>query len=276
MGCVLGQPEDTEESIEAMKAKDAGGECKFELTLNGPRLLPCSFGSRTCQNNEKFLHSYVGEAKAMQFGYHRNYHLLYARPFTHIGDCLGSKYILFYTGNNHIILRLQLEFMGWWMTTVHRNRNMNIAADYFSYLGADVCIDPLLNQYMKLADKERKTNPPAATGSTLEDENLPNFRGKRNQPPPEELHNTAPCGLLISHTPIACQSVTNVPIRFHSEPSHFDTKKFHSSPAAHAAFQLLHQSWIVYTFSSGHFFHTCRQLAENVNVTVAADPNPLG
>jgi hypothetical protein len=268
MGCVLSQPEDTKESIEAMKSEDAGGECKFEMTLDGPRLLPCSFGSRACRANEKFLHSYVGEAKAMQFGYHRNYHVLYARPFTHIGDCLGSKYILFYTGNNHVILRLQLEFMGWWMTTVHRNRNMNVAADYFSYLGADVCIDPLLNQYMKLADNERRSNPPAASGTTLEDENLPNFRGKRTQPPTEDSNNTSPCGLLMQHTPIACQSVTNVPIRFHSEPAHFDTKKFHSSPAANAAFQLLHQSWIVYGFSSGHFFHTCRLLAENVNVTL--------
>jgi hypothetical protein len=169
----------------------------------------------------------------MQFGYHRNYHVLYARPFTHIGDCLGSKYILFYTGNNHVILQLQLKFMGWWMTTVHRNRNMNVAADYFSYLGSEVCIDPLLNKYMKIADKERKANPPAAAGTILEDENLPNFRGKRSDPTGTSTQKLVYCNLLLSRTPIACQLVTNVPIRFHSEPANCDTKRFHSSPAAH-------------------------------------------
>ena len=150
-----------------MKREDAGGPCEFDLTKSGLRLFSCAFGSRKCQSNETFLHSYVGEAKAMQFGIHKNAHILYGRPFTHIGDCRGCKFILSYDGPNHVIKRLQLEFMGWWMTLVHRNRNMNEAANYFSYLGADLEYDPLLSQYLKLTDDYRRRHPPAASGNDI-------------------------------------------------------------------------------------------------------------
>jgi hypothetical protein len=64
MGFWTAQPGDDEESLRAMAEEDAGGVCKFDLTIHGLRLFPCSFGSRSCHPNKEFLHSYVGEAKA--------------------------------------------------------------------------------------------------------------------------------------------------------------------------------------------------------------------
>jgi hypothetical protein len=89
MGFWTAQPGNDEKSIKAMHAEDAGCPCLFELTLGGLRLFACSFSCRACLPNEAFLHSYVGEAKALQYGVKKNPHLCHGHPFTNIGDCVS-------------------------------------------------------------------------------------------------------------------------------------------------------------------------------------------
>ena len=275
MGFWTAQPGDDDESIKAMKAEDAGGPCLFDINIHGLRLFPCSFGSRLCLPNEEFLHSYVGEAKALLFGVKKNHHVCYGRPFTNIGDCIGIKWIMFYDGNNPVIKRIQLELMGWWMTIVHRPRRMNIVPDYFSKLGQEFHFDPLLNKYMKFSAENQTHHPPTATGESINAENLPNFRGTRTTA--EATNPTSQCNLgFQSHESIATATFTNVPIYFGTDPSKVPHRPLHQSTCCNAAFQLLNQNWILYGFNSGHFFRSCHLASETIKVIIAADTHDVG
>ena len=87
MGFALCQPSDEKEAIQAMDDEDAGRKCKFDLCLSKLRLHPVCFGSRKCVNNERFFHSYVGEATAAAWAIVKNRHFLWARTFTLLTDC---------------------------------------------------------------------------------------------------------------------------------------------------------------------------------------------
>jgi hypothetical protein len=207
-----------------MHAEDVGAPCLFELTLRGLRPFACSLGCQACLPNEACLHSYNGEAKALQYGVKKNHHLCHGRPFTNIGDCVSIRWILFYSGPNPVIKQIQLELMGWWMMIVHRPQQMNIPPDYVSKMGTEFHFDPLLDQYQKdrRRKQEKQNNPPTATGSTIRDENLPNLRGIGQQP---NLDATAtmPCHLSItSYKSLSNTTLTITPCRLarHIPPSH--------------------------------------------------------
>ena len=74
MGYVLCQPDDSEEALKAMQEEDAGGKCQFDLCLSKLRLHPVLFGSRKCLNNERYFHSFVGEATAAAWAITKNRH----------------------------------------------------------------------------------------------------------------------------------------------------------------------------------------------------------
>ena len=74
MGYVLCQPDDSEEALKAMQEEDAGGKCQFDLCLSELRLHPVLFGSRKCLNNERYFHSFVGEATAAAWAITKNRH----------------------------------------------------------------------------------------------------------------------------------------------------------------------------------------------------------
>ena len=62
MGYILMQPDDSLESLAAIKHLSATGECLFDVSLDGPRLRPVLFGSRSNKSYERDYHSFVGEA----------------------------------------------------------------------------------------------------------------------------------------------------------------------------------------------------------------------
>eukprot|EP00957_Ditylum_brightwellii_P163376 12439212-Ditylum_brightwellii.AAC.1 len=62
MGAALLQPGDDNDSIDAMKDK----------------------ASRHCKDNEKYLHSYLGEGYIIKYGINKSRHVLWACPFTAI------------------------------------------------------------------------------------------------------------------------------------------------------------------------------------------------
>jgi len=61
MGWILMQPADDKESTKAMQLLKRTGECQFDLSMNGARLKPVFFGSRSCNDMEKKYHSFTGE-----------------------------------------------------------------------------------------------------------------------------------------------------------------------------------------------------------------------
>ena len=53
--------DESPQSLAALTLLEATGECTFDLSLDGPRLRPVFFGSRSNRNFEVQYHSFVGE-----------------------------------------------------------------------------------------------------------------------------------------------------------------------------------------------------------------------
>ena len=55
------QADDTSQSVASVQLLEGKGECTFDLSLDGPRLIPVLFGSWSNQPFEVHYHSFVGE-----------------------------------------------------------------------------------------------------------------------------------------------------------------------------------------------------------------------
>jgi hypothetical protein len=85
-----------------------------------------------------------------------------------------------YKGHNHAVKRLQLELLGYWFSIATRPGRMLEDANYFSRLGEDIHIDPLLKDYLGFARQSYVDGPPAS--HPLDDSNMPGRRAKRSAP----------------------------------------------------------------------------------------------
>jgi hypothetical protein len=101
--------------------------------------------------------------------------MCFGQRFTWVTDCYALKFILSYDGRNSAILHLQMPFMCWDMDIEHRNDIHLTDADYWSWLGADICYDPLLKDYIKRAVFLRRKFP-APTALPMLPENQPYYR----------------------------------------------------------------------------------------------------
>jgi hypothetical protein len=144
LGFALCQPDNTTESLAAMKREGEGDECKFEFCLSKLRLKPIAFESRKTIRNEKHFHSHPGESLAASWATTKNWHFLWGRPFTLITDCRALIWLMNYKGHHHAVGRLQLEMLGYWFSIANPPGRMLEDADYFSRLGQDIHIGPLL------------------------------------------------------------------------------------------------------------------------------------
>jgi hypothetical protein len=79
-------------------------------------------------------------------------------------------WLMDYKGHNHAVRRLQLEMLGYSFTIVNRTGAMLEDANYFSRLGEDINVDPLLKDYLSIARQAYITNPPSA--EPLGDQNM--------------------------------------------------------------------------------------------------------
>ena len=61
MSYILIQTDESPQSLAALTLLEDTDECTFDLSLDGPRLRPVFFGSRSNQNFEVQYHSFVGE-----------------------------------------------------------------------------------------------------------------------------------------------------------------------------------------------------------------------
>jgi hypothetical protein len=267
MGYALLQPEDTDEAISAMNREIAGGPCEFDINMSSPRLFAVAFGARRNRGYEKFLHSHLGEGFGLDWGANKNRHFLWGQRFTAISDCYGLKFIMSYDKNNPVILRLQMRLMLWDFTIQHRVNAMMHDADFFSRLGADTTIDPLLQTHIGYASSMAKRYP-APVGEMIP-ETMPGYRGQRTLPDVTANFSTA-----VASTP-SNPRLENIPILFGSilENSTATATPFLNNDIPTIAHQITKFNWALYGFNSGHFASTCRSNTIPFSVVVAADTN---
>jgi hypothetical protein len=70
------------------------------------------------------------------------------------------------------------------MTIVHRPGTLLSSPDYLSRLGADLCYDPMLRDYIQTIDAMKQSNP-AVSSLPIQPENTPGFQKKRSAVSPE-------------------------------------------------------------------------------------------
>jgi hypothetical protein len=112
-------------------------------------------------------------------------------------DCYILNFILSYDGQNPAILLLQMRLICWGMIIEHCNYVCLTNANYFSWLGADICFDPLLKDYIQHINAIWHCSP-TPMEFPIAPEHQPYFHG---------LHINMPCKALLQQpapsTPVA-------------------------------------------------------------------------
>jgi hypothetical protein len=184
-----------------------------------------------------------------------------------------------YEGHNHAVIRLQLELLSYWFTIAVRPGRMMEDANYFSRLGEDIHIDPLLKDYLSFARQQYVDNP-SDTGDVTPD-NLPGRRKSKKPRSEETTQTTVNFANVVfdnssntpfeHHLPIELEpTMTQVPIIFHTT-TQVQTKSTHHFYIGEVAQRLQSTSWILYEPKFGHFLQTSRQLALHFESTIAIE-----
>jgi hypothetical protein len=177
-----------------MKHEDAGGPCEFDLlTKSELRLRPIAFGSRKTIGNEEHFHSHPGECLAATWSCIKNRHFLWGRPFTVMTDCAAINWLMSYKGNNHAVVRLQMELLSYWFTITVRPGRMLEDANFFSRLGEDTHIDPLLKDYLSFG-RQLYVDNPVDKGDVTE-KNLPGRRRSKKS----KIEETSPATINLAN-----------------------------------------------------------------------------
>ena len=155
----------------------AGGECEFLLPKTTLRLRTTGFGSRATKGREKFLHSHLGEAFALDWAIHKDRSKLWGIRFTALTDCYALRFILSYDGTNPVLLRQQMRFQLWAMDLYHRSGFLMVLPDYFSRTGTNLCFDELTWLYLDRTINLCKNYPPVTR--TMQPQNMPGYRAPR-------------------------------------------------------------------------------------------------
>ena len=281
MGYVACQPADDEASLSAMHRCLQGGTFDFMTKDSTAQLHPVAFGCRRTRGNEKRLHSHLGEAFAGDVAINKCRHMCFGQRFVWLTDCYALKFILSYDGRNAAILRLQMRFMCWDMIIEHRNDVCLTDADYFSRLGADLCYDPLLKEYIQQVHAFRRRSP-APTMMPIPPEHQPYFRGPRVNtptPPDRPLPCTAPVPAPAAYSPTFAnrsQHLANWPVVISLSailpPSSCASKCLYNSDITRTTGMLARFTWAIYGFNSGQFLTSINDGGLPFKIVLACDP----
>jgi hypothetical protein len=189
-GFVALQPGNDTESRLAMKHCMEGGKFEFIDKTSKGILHPVAFGCCRTRGNKKCLHSHLGKEFSGDYAINKCQHMCFGQRFTWVTDCYALKFILSYDGGNLAILCLQMRFMCWDMDIKHCNDFHLVNTDYWSRLGADLCFDPLLKDYIQRADFLCKKFPPPTELLMLPKHQL-YYRPPRNPPPSADAPSAA-------------------------------------------------------------------------------------
>ena len=162
-GYVALQPGNDNTSLSAMHTRMRGSDFLFMTKVSTAVLHPVAFGCCRTRSNKKRLHSHLGECFSGDWAINKCHHMCFGQRFTWTTDCHTIKFILSYDGRNPAILRLQMRFMCWDMDIKHRNDIHLADADYFSWLGSDLCYDRLLRNYIERIHALKRDHPCPST-----------------------------------------------------------------------------------------------------------------
>ena len=87
MAWILMKSAEDDESMKAAAQLGITGECLFGMYLNGSILKPVSYVSQACNDMERKLHSFGGEAASGQWAIGRNCKYLWGCYFCWMCDC---------------------------------------------------------------------------------------------------------------------------------------------------------------------------------------------
>ena len=273
MGFALCQPDNSPEALQAMREEDAGAKCQFDLCFSKLRLHPICFGSRKCLNNERYFHSFVGEATAAAWAITKNRHFLWGRPFTLLTDCNALVWLMTYRGTNAAIRRLMLEMTGYWFTIEHRPNKMMADPDYWSRLNSDHDVNPLLKDYILHFKYLWKDFPPAS--GAIDKTNTPGR--KRSQTIEDDTFQglfAMPESQAINIKDIF-DTYYNVPVKY-SDTSESQSYVFSNDHMLQNRYHATKYNWACYGFSSGHMQNSILQKHLPFDISYSADPNPAG
>ena len=160
MGWILMQPAQDEDSQAAVDTLRQKGDCLFDLKVEGPRLQPVAYGSRSCTIAEKTFHSFVGEAACGRWAISQNRKFLWGTHFYWMCDCNAVREILEYEGNIAMVSRWAQELLGYHFTVIHRSARMMVDVD-----GLTRRFGKAIAEYVMIAHimsrRDQKTRPEA-------------------------------------------------------------------------------------------------------------------
>ena len=110
---ILMQPDESPDSCVAIKHLAAIGECLFDLSLDGPRLRPELFGSRSNMSHERNYHSFVGKVACGRWSIATCRKYFWGILFYWICDCSAIKEVLEYDGSIHRLKRWAQELLAY-------------------------------------------------------------------------------------------------------------------------------------------------------------------
>ena len=247
------------------------------MCVSKMRLLPVAFGSRKTKGNEVHFHSHPGESLAASWGTTKNRHFLWGRPFTLITDCRALIWLMDYKGHNHAVRRLQLEMLGYTFTIANRTGAMLKDANYFSRLGEDIHVDPLLKDYLAIARQAYVNNPPSA--EPLGEHNMPGRKSKRqkiNEYPIGELNlaNVEWSHDSIDVTPTSnkiARQCSNIPVRICQTQSIQQQSKKHFSYITETAVRRSTFKWALSQPGHGHFIEASNSSSIKFEPVIVCD-----
>jgi hypothetical protein len=209
--------------------------------------------------------------------------MLFGQHFVWVTDCYAIKFILLYDGANTAILCLQMPLMGWDVNIVHRNNHYITDADYWSRLGADLCLDLLFKTYLDLTRKLSLENPPP-TSFPMKPENMLYYHGPRvipasqNDQAPEDAHCEPFVSTVFVDNSYRLCHLANVPVQFGDfgkAPLPASCPLLNNEFPCYAQ-QVLRFSWAVYSFQGGHFASTIQSRNLPFCVSIACNPYEVG
>ncbi len=128
-------------------------------------------------------------------------------------NCYALKFILSYDGQKPPILHLQMQFMGRDKIIEHRNEVCLTVSNYFSWLGADLCFDPLLKDYIQDIDAIWHCSP-MPTKLPNAPEHQPYFCSLRINMPCKATPQQPPPSTSVAKPMVGLQHLSHWPVSF--------------------------------------------------------------
>jgi hypothetical protein len=217
MGWILMQPAMDEDSQRAVKELKDTGECKFDLSIKGPRLNPVAYGSRGCSDMERLFHSFVGEAACGRWAISQNRKFLWGNHFYWMCDCKAIREILEYDGTIAMISRWAQELLGYHFTVVHRSARMMVDVD-----GLTRRFGPSVAEYIMIAkllsdeDKQRRPSAYAADFNSIDKPTK--VYQKKEAAPQHDLILTHQSVRKITDAATVAPDPSSAPVHLHTSP----------------------------------------------------------